>query len=197
MTALTTDEQDSADMARLNAGEDAALNDLMERHSERLFHYLIRQLQNQTDAADLAEEAFVRVYENRSRYDPRQKFSTWLYAIATNLARDRLRWRARHPSVSLEAENPLSGHDLREIIAEPGRNPSDALQWAERAEAVRRAIGELPEELRSSLILFEYENRSHQEIASILRCSPKAVETRLYRARQQLRARLAKIIEHT
>lgn len=96
-------------MARLAGGHDAALNDLMDRHAERLFHYLVRSLQNEEDAADLAQETFARVCRNRAKFDPNQKFTTWLYAIASNLVRDRYRWRSRHPRVSLEAQDERAG----------------------------------------------------------------------------------------
>ena len=92
-------------MTRLAAGHDAALNDLMDRHAERLFQYLVRSLQNDDDAADLAQETFVRVYQNRTKFDPSKKFSTWLYTIASYLVRTRYRWRTRHPQVSLDAAN--------------------------------------------------------------------------------------------
>src|SRR5438093_13714687 len=108
MNAPNPDEQetqDTQDMARLAAGHDTALNDLMERHAEKLFHYLVRSLQDEEDAADLAQETFVKIYQSRARFDARQKFSTWLYAIASNLVRDRFRWRSRHPQVSPEAQN--------------------------------------------------------------------------------------------
>ena len=90
-------------MARLVGGHAASLNELMDRHGERLFHYLVRCLQDDEDAGDLAQETFVRVYQNREKFDARQSFSTWLYAIASNLVRDRYRWRRRHPQVSLDA----------------------------------------------------------------------------------------------
>src|SRR5262245_31082988 len=80
---------DRADMARLASGHNAALNELMERHAPRLFNYLLRCLQSEEDAADTAQETFVRVYQNRGKFDPKQRFSTWLYAIATNLVKDR------------------------------------------------------------------------------------------------------------
>ena len=190
MTAPDTAEQDRSDMTALVAGHGAALNDLMARHGERLFHYLIRQLQNEEDAADLAQETFARVYQHRARFDGRQKFSTWLYTIATNLVRDRFRWRARHPQVSLDAEDAVTGHSLRERMAGKDALPDESLQAAERSEQVRRAVVALPEELRTPLILAEYEERSQSEIADILDCSVKAVEMRLYRARQSLRAEL-------
>src|ERR1700691_924042 len=99
MSRENSDEQDALDMARLAAGHDAALNDLMTRHSGRLFHYLVRQTQNETDAAEVAQDAFVRVYQNRAKFKPGAKFSTWLYTIATNLVRDRFRFQSRRPNV--------------------------------------------------------------------------------------------------
>ncbi len=192
MRAESSDEQDRGDMARLVAGHDAALNELMERHAERLYHYLLRLLQNETEAADLAEEAFVRVYQHRTRFRPSGRFSTWLYTIATNLTRDFQRHRARHPQVSLEAASPQTGQGFHEILPETKPDPGQMLESAERVEAVRRAVADLPEELRVPLVLAEYEEKSYAEIALVLRCSAKAVEMRLYRARQELRQRLAK-----
>jgi len=189
------DERDRADMTRLASGHDAALNDLMERHAPKLFNYLVRSLQNDEDAADAAQETFVRVYQNREKFDMNQKFSTWLYAIATNLVKDRYRHRSRHPQVSLDAGNEATGEDFRESLPERDPTPSESLQGVERAEAVRKAVALLPEDLRTPLILCEYEELSHAEIGEILKCTAKAVETRIYRARQQLRASLAKLLE--
>ncbi len=182
-------------MARLVAGHDAALNDLMERHAPKLFNYLVRSLQNEEDAADAAQETFVRVFQNRTRFDTSQRFSTWLYAIATNLVKDRYRHRTRHPQVSLDAENEATGGDFVENLPDQKTIPSESLQAAERAEAVRNAVAELPEELRTPLILSEYEELSHAEIGAILNCTPKAVETRIYRARKQLHVSLQWLVE--
>src|SRR5258705_14014696 len=104
----TSDELDRSDMLLLCAGHDAALNKLMQRHSPRLYNYLVRSLQNEDDAADLAQETFARVYHNRSKFDAELKFSTWLYSIASNLVRTKFRHRSRHPEISLEAANPQS-----------------------------------------------------------------------------------------
>ena len=195
MGIVTGDDQDRADMARLAAGHDAVLSDLMQRHSEKLLHYLIRLLQDETEAADLVQESFVRVYQNRARFKADAKFSTWLYTIATNLARDLFRRRARHPQVSLDAASESTGNAFRETLPEHKPTPSETLQAAERAGAVRHAVANLPEELRTPLVLAEYEELSHAEIAAILECSPKAVEMRIYRARQQLRSELEKLLE--
>ena len=189
------DERDRADMQRLASGHEAALNDLMERHGPKLFNYLTRCLQNEEDAADVAQEAFVRLYQNGAKFDANQRFSTWLYAIATNLVKDRYRYRTRHPQISLDAENESTGSDFRESLPEHGPTPSDTLAAEERAEMVRRAVAALPEELRVPLLLSEYEELSHAEIGVVLGCSPKAVETRIYRARKQLRNKLGWLLE--
>jgi RNA polymerase sigma-70 factor, ECF subfamily len=194
VTPTTSDEQDGRDMARLAAGHDAALNELMERHGQKLFHYLVRSLQDEFEAADLAQETFVKVYQNRARFDPRQKFSTWLFAIAANLVRDRYRWRSRHPQVSLDAESEETESSLGDVLQHGGPLPDQKIQTDERAEVVRKAVAALPEDLRQPLILAVYENLPQAEIAAILGCSVKAVETRIYRARQQLRSRLGALM---
>ncbi len=197
MNAFTVEEQDAQDMSRLANGHDAALNDLMERHAEKLFHYLVRALQDESDAADLAQETFARVYHHRANYEPGRKFTTWLYAIASNLVRDRYRWRTRHQQVSLDAETGPSETNLQATLAAVEPLPDQILQAEERAEAVRRAIGALPEELSQPLILAVYQELPQAEIAAILNCSVKAVETRIYRARQQLRTALAPVMPST
>jgi RNA polymerase sigma-70 factor (ECF subfamily) len=136
----------------------------------------------------------VRVYLNRARFKESYKFSTWLYTIATNLVRDLQRQRTRHPHVSLDAEHQGTGHDFREALPDPKPNPGESLEFAERVSQVRAAVAALPEDLRAPLVLSVYEEKSHAEIGEILDCSAKAVEMRLYRARQELRTRLEKAL---
>jgi len=195
MNAPSSDQEDRLDMARLVDGHDAALDRLMERHGPKLFHYLIRCLQNEEDAADLAQETFVRVYQNRAKFRRDAKFTTWLYTIATNLVKTQYRFRSRHPGVSLDADHEQTGQHFRDAL--PGRvpTPSDSMLADERAAAVRRAVADLPAELRTPLILAEFEERSQAEIGAILGCTVKAVETRVYRARQRLRESLGKLFE--
>ena len=193
--------EDRADMERLVRGHDSALENLMSRHAPKLHLYLYRLLQNEADAEDLAQETFVRVHEHRDRYDPRLTFSTWLYTIATNLVRDRYRWRSRHPETSLDQPlGPGAGSNsgnsgdatVANRIADPAADPAAAALAEERAEAVRRAVAALPEDLREPLVLAEFGDFSQKEISSILACSAKAVEMRLYRARHRLRELLAR-----
>jgi RNA polymerase sigma-70 factor (ECF subfamily) len=191
MNAPNCDEQDAEDMARLAGGHDAALNDLMDRHAERLFHFLVRSLQNEADAADLAQETFVKIFQNRAEFDSQQKFATWLFTIASNLVRDRYRWRSRHQQVSLDAENDQTESALKDTLTAVEPPPDQSLQTEERADEVRKAVAALPEELKQPLILAVYQDLPQAEIATILKCSVKAVETRIYRARQRLRTALA------
>lgn len=173
-------DPDIRDMRRLQAGEDLALNDIMARWQGRVCGYLMRLTANASVAEDLAEETFVRLYQGRHRYRPDGKFSTWLFAIATNLARHHARWQARHPAVSLDGLPDDSG------LAD-SETPDGDLLKREKAHSVRKALETLPADLREAVVLFEYEGLSHSEIAGISRCSRKAVETRLYRARARLR----------
>jgi len=195
MNASAADEQDAQDMARLVEGHDAALNELMQRHAEKLFHYLLRSLLNEEDAADLSQETFVKVYQNRAKFDPDQKFTTWLYAIASNLVRDRYRWRSRHPQVSFDVENEETQTSLKDNLRTEGPGPDEQMQTEERAAMVRKALAALPEELREPLILAVYQGLPQAQIAEILACSVKAVETRIYRARQQLRGTLTELVQ--
>ncbi len=195
MSTSTSEDPDGADMERLAAGDDTAFAGLMERHGERLFHYLVRILQNEQDAADAAQESFVRVYQHRARFDTRRKFSTWLYAIASNIARDRLRWRWRHPQVSLEARTEPGARRFLDNLPDQNPTPPQTLEASERASAVRQAVAALPEDLRLPLVLAEYEGRAQAEIADILDCSVKAVEMRIYRARKQLREQLKSLVK--
>jgi len=181
---------DRADMQRLAGGHDAALNDLMARHARPLFQFLCRMLHNEDDAHDLAQETFVRVYQHRASFKPGARFTTWLYTIAANLARNHHRWLGRHPSVSLEAESETTGQSLGAVLPSSGPAPDGAALGAERAAAVRAAVDKLPAEMREVIILCEWEDLSAAEAAAILDTTSKAVDNRLYRARNLLRERL-------
>jgi RNA polymerase sigma-70 factor, ECF subfamily len=188
--AQPAEARDRADMERLAAGHDTALNDLMERHATPVFRFLCRMLGNEDDANDLAQETFVRVFRARVSFRSGEKFSTWLYTIAANLARNQFRWRARHPNISLEKEIIESGQTLGGTLPTNDPTPNEQALVAERAAAVRAAVSKLPEDLREPIVLCEWEERTVAEAAAILETTPKAVESRLYRGRKILRERL-------
>ena len=190
MSITNNDALDRADMERLAAGQDAALNDLMERHATPVFHFLCRMVGNEDDANDLAQETFVRVFRSRASFRTDGKFSTWLFTIAANLARNHFRWRSRHPNISLEAETGETEQTLDSTLPANDPAPNEQALAAERAATVRTAVNKLPEDLREAIVLCEWEELSVSEAAAILETTPKAVESRLYRARQILRERL-------
>jgi RNA polymerase sigma factor (sigma-70 family) len=108
--------------------------------------------------------------------------------------RTQFRYRTRHPQTSLDAVQSEIGRDLSEALPLDTPNPSESLQAAENVDAVRQAVASLPEDIRTPLILTEYEEFSHAQIGAILHCSAKAAETRLYRARKHLRSVLSRFL---
>ena len=199
-------DADVALMLALQRGEDAALNGLMQRWRGPLLAFFLRSTGREEEAADLAQETFVRVYTSRARYQRSGKFSTWLFTIAANLARNFARWRSRHPTVDLagasedgeSVENALDRLSQRPPAGAPQtapEHPSQVLEAEERAEAVRAAIQALPEDMREALILFTYHDLSYREIAKIQSTGEKTVENRLYRARILLKERLQALME--
>jgi len=195
MSTTEQEAHDRADMAQLVAGRDASLNDLMDRHAEPIFRFLYRMLANEDDARDLAQETFVRVYRARDTFRAERKFSTWLYTIAGNLARNHLRWRARHPAVSMDAQKDETGSGLGDVLISSTPTPERQLEDQERVAAVRLAVERLPQELREALILCEWEELSMAEAAEVLKTTIKAVDSRLYRARKQLRQSLGRWLD--
>jgi RNA polymerase sigma-70 factor, ECF subfamily len=179
---------DTEAMRRLASGDDRALTEIMERWKIRLSAYLLRFTGSEIVARDLAQETFVRLYQSHTRFRPtasRRCFSTWLFGIASNLARNHLRWQGRHPTVPLEeAGDPTASGD-----------PAASAQQEERSRAVGKAIAGLASDLRETLILSEYEGLSHAEIGVIAGCSVKAVERRLSHAREQLRKALSRYLK--
>jgi len=189
---------DRASLAALQHGDTTALNRLIARWQRPLISYAYRYLQNSADAHDLVANVFVRLYQQRTRLREDTNLSAWLFTTLTNLCHNHYRWRRRHPTVPLD---PAASDDTGatwapaagEIAADqPG--PAAVLAQDEALDAVRAAIDVLPHDLKVTVLLHHYENRSYREIAEITRCSERGVETRLYRARQQLRQALAGFI---
>src|SRR5437899_1688506 len=168
METVDTAEQDRADMERLAGGHDAALNALMERHAGPVYQFLFRMLNDEEDANDLAQETFTRVYRHRERYDG-GKFTTWLYTIASNLARNEYRRRSRHPNVSLDAEFGEEGKTFSETLRSNAAEPSEDAETAERNLAVRDAVQKLPTELKEVVVLCEWEDMSAADDATVIK----------------------------
>lgn len=187
----TEEEADRRDMRRLIAGQEEALQSLMERHAETLHSQLTHILRNRLEVQEALQETFLRVYLHRDHFDFKHKLSTWMYAIALNLARDQLRRRARQPEF-ISLEDPEECENLAEKLLDPEEPADTQLQDAERSLSLARAVEALPEKLRQPLILSVFDRKSQMEIAAELHCTVKAVETRLYHARKQLHRALEK-----
>jgi len=175
-------------MRRLQSGEEAALAPLMQHWEIPVKRFIFRLIGNTAEAEDLAQEVFLRIYTKRHTYRIGAKFSTWCFSIAANQAKNRLRWWHRRPTLSLNAWTDSGGDTADESSA--GVQASTATVRRERIAAVQTAVAALPLDLRTALVLFEYEDQSMAEIAEALGCTPKAVENRLHRARQQLKQAL-------
>lgn len=175
-------------MLNLQRGDDTALAGLMGRWEVPVKRFIFRIVGNPNEAEDLAQEVFLRVYTRKASFRNGAKFSTWCFSIAANQARDRLRWWRRRPTLSLDAWSE-SGGDLPDSSNQGGQ-PSDQAMRREQIELVRRAVSALPVDLRTALVLFEYEQQSVSDIATVLECSEKAIEGRLARARRRLQQAL-------
>lgn len=183
--AIQTASEDSALMTLVQSGSEAAFAELMQRWELPVKSVIARIVLNTSEAEDLAQETFVRLWQHRDRYAPGRPVKPWILGIAINLARNRLRWWKRRPSVALEAWTELPEHNAGgEQVGAGG------LEQAERAQAVRDAIATLPLEFREALVLFQYERMTYADIALAVGASVKAVENRIARARERLRSKL-------
>ncbi|HEY4783681.1 MAG TPA: sigma-70 family RNA polymerase sigma factor, partial [Chthoniobacterales bacterium] len=171
----------------LQAGEDRALETLIHRHQEGVFRFVFRHIPSEADATELTQEAFVRAYFNIGKFRPAAKFVTWLYHIALNLCRDHTRSQAyRYSSQTISIDVSVDENEGQRQPSSNQRKPDRQAQDREKLRAVEKAITELPQELKSPLILTALEDRSYAETGELLGISPKAVEMKVYRARKLL-----------
>ena len=184
-------DSDAALMLRLRDGEDSILNELMTRWQQPLVAFIFRYIGHESDSLDLAQETFVRVYETRRRYKVEAKFSTWLFAIAANLCRNHLRWRQRRRESVPEKTSNTPDAELAEHVQSLDDSPDQAAMRSESISLIRAAIDKLPHDLKTAILLYEYQSLSYAEVSAVLKCSVKATEMKLYRARQLLREGLA------
>jgi RNA polymerase sigma-70 factor (ECF subfamily) len=193
---------DNAQLLALQQGDATALNRLITRWQRPLHSFAFRYCQNRTDAEDLVAQTFARLYQQRYRLRPDTKLSAWLFTTLTNFCHNLHRWKRRHPTMTMDS--PIGGgldefttdftqYDLPSEIP----NPKQSLEQDESVAAVRAAINQLPHDLKVTLLLHHYDRLSYREIGQITGCSERGVETRLYRARQRLREKLAGLMQQT
>lgn len=184
-----TPQTDASLMIALQKGDEQALTILIKRWERPLFSFAYRYLQNSQTARDIVEETLVRLFTKRERYNPQRPLSTWLFSIAANLCKNHSRWTKRHPEHSFSSCHGNKEHSLplEEKIASSALSPIEESERLERNALLRKAIEQLPHDLKTTLLLFYYEGLSYQEISDISKCSIRGVETRLYRARKFLK----------
>jgi RNA polymerase sigma-70 factor (ECF subfamily) len=192
----TRGDSDVAAMRRLAAGDSDALAELIDRHKRSVLNIAYRYLGDATAAEDLAQEAFIRVYQARRRYKPTAKFSTWLYRIVSNLCFSSLRKEQVRQAFSLDTS--LETQDGNFHTDRPGMDidsPGDRIERQELAEAVRRVITTLPENQRIAVLLNRYAGLDYREVARSMNLSPMAVKSLLNRARNNLKEKLTPYVE--
>jgi RNA polymerase sigma-70 factor (ECF subfamily) len=177
-------------LAKLSRGGDRhAFAELVELYKDKIFHLGYRMLNQKQEAEDVVQETFLRVYKNLDRYDENQKFSTWIYRIATNLCIDRL--RKRKPSYSIDAEmTDGEGTDWHSMLASDDAGPDEELILSETQQNIREAIQTLPDKYKSVVILRYLHDMSLQEIGEVLEMPVTTVKTRVHRGREFLRKKL-------
>jgi RNA polymerase sigma-70 factor, ECF subfamily len=177
-------------VAAVLGGRQDLFGDLVERYQGRLVNYLYRMLRNVDESHDLAQDVFFKVYQALDGFDPRYRFSTWLFRVAQNAAIDHLRKR-RFKLVSIHRQDSESGEDQEWDLPSPERGPYGDLRNLERGEAIQGAIDELPWEYRELILLRHYGELSYDEIAGLKEMPLGTVKNKLFRGRQMLKQRLS------
>ncbi len=175
-------------IAKVKGGDRAAYDTLVLRYQDRLFNTLIRLTGSTDDAMDIAQDAFVQAYKKIDTFQQKAAFYTWLYRIAFNLAMSH--GRKRKPLTVLDADDTTHTIDPTDACS-----PADHLESTERVAAVQAAISSLADEHRQVVVLREMEGCGYEQIADILGIPIGTVRSRLFRARAQLKEKLASIVE--
>jgi len=166
------------------AGEPQAFGTLVDRYQTRLLNFVNRTIGDRERAEDLVQEVFIRVFRHLHRFDQTKKFSTWIYTIASNLAKNELRNRSRNPLVLFQTIKKNWEADHRPLqFEDTTARPDDLYRKRFLKDAVDQCVQRLPEHHREVFVLRELEGKSYQEIAEITGCNLGTVKSRLNRAR--------------
>lgn len=180
-------------MLRVRDDDAAAFEELMRRYQTRLITVLDHLVRSRDLAEDLTQEVFMRVYRARKRYVPGAKFSTWLYTITNNVARNAQRSRSRRPEVNIVGteSGPLGAQPMdRLAVAASGQMPTRQIDKSEMRSVVREALSVLNERQRMAVLLSKFEDMSYAEIAESMEMTPQAIKSLMFRARALLREAL-------
>src|SRR5512132_1797333 len=184
--------EDAGVVTAFLGGEERAFQELVDRYQTRLLNFVYRTIGDREKAEDLVQEVFIRVYRHLHRFDPSKKFSTWIYTIASNLAKNELRNRSRNPLVLFQTiKKNWQDEDRPLQFEDTSSRPDDLYRKRHLRELVDEATAKLPEHHRQVFVLRELEGKSYEEIAEITDCNLGTVKSRLNRARNAF----AEIIE--
>ena len=189
----TTTVSDHELVTRTQQGSEKAYRELLGRYQRPVFSIIYRMIRDREQAEDLAQETFVRVFNNIDRYDPRYKFSSWIFKIATNLTIDWIR-RKELNTVSIDgSRNAVTAEQIEATsitIASTDETPEELLEAKELGEEIEGAISKLRPEYKAAILLRHVEGREYQEIAEILSLPLGTVKTYIHRGRNELRDQL-------
>ncbi|HEY0970069.1 MAG TPA: sigma-70 family RNA polymerase sigma factor [Gemmatimonadales bacterium] len=175
---------DTAVVSAFLEGEERAFQELVERYQTRLLNFIYRTIGDREKAEDLVQEVFIRVYRHLHRFDRSKKFSTWIYTIASNLAKNELRNRSRNPLVLFQTIRKNWQEDDRPLQFEDHTmRPDDLYRKRHLRELVESSVSQLPAHHREVFVLRELEGKSYEEIAEITSTNLGTVKSRLNRAR--------------
>jgi RNA polymerase sigma-70 factor, ECF subfamily len=180
-----TPEPEIGWMARIREGDMEAFRLLVETHQARVIGTISKMLGSEAEAEDLAQQVFIRVWKSAQRYQPTAKFTTWLFRITRNLVFNELRRKRHFAPQPDEAPEPVERSE---------KEPDRVLLDDELQRAIKEAINQLPESQRMAIILRRYEELPYEEIAKVMGATVPAVKSILFRARAELRERLAKYL---
>ena len=177
-------------MLKFQAGDADAFNKLVDSNVNTVHAMVYRFLGDLSHAEDITQEVFMRVYKNADRYQPTAKFSTWIYRIVANLCFNVMRANKKKRTLSLNAND--DAQNRIDLPDHKSASPDSGLEQTELQIAVKKALNELPDNQKLAIILNKYENKSYDEIATIMSLSPQAVKSLLSRARNNLKDKLEK-----
>jgi RNA polymerase sigma-70 factor (ECF subfamily) len=181
-------------MARIAKGDEDAFEILVNRHQISVLNLIYRFIGDRTQAKDLAQEVFLRVWQSAKSYEPKAKFTTWIYRVTTNLCLNELKSARRRKWFSFHRSDEDNENTIEETFSDGSPTAEDLLLARERSRQITDALQSLPDNQRMALILKRYGDLSYHEIAQVLGCSVPAVESLLVRAKRNLQEKL-KIFE--
>jgi RNA polymerase sigma-70 factor (ECF subfamily) len=192
---MGADASDLGLVQRVQRGERGAYDLLVLKYQHKVVKLVMRYLRDPADAEDVAQEAFIKAYRALPQFRGDSAFYTWLYRIAINTAKNALAARERNPvTYDLDLQGNDESTDMVGRLKDPETPEGLALTEEIRA-TVNAAIGELPEDLRTAIVLRELEGMSYEEIAESMECPVGTVRSRIFRAREAIDRRLREVFD--